>query len=57
MAKLVSDTPDIPPGQIGTAPFRLVPEPDSGLADDLQFTLDVNCWIIAIASTMSWNQL
>jgi hypothetical protein len=40
MAKLVSNTPDVPPWHIWTSPFRFLPEPNSGFADDLQFALD-----------------
>jgi hypothetical protein len=34
MAKLVSDTPDVPPWNIGTTAFRFIPKPDGGFADD-----------------------
>jgi hypothetical protein len=77
MAKLVSDTPDVPPRHVGTTPFRFVAEPDGGFADNLiicnlrsmaataigfdrnasKSMPDVNCSIIAIASTMSPNQV
>jgi hypothetical protein len=40
MAKLISDASDITPWDIGTPPLRFGPKPDSGFADDLQFTLD-----------------
>src|SRR5579863_6114098 len=40
MAKLVSNASDIPPRLVGNALFRLIPEPGSSFADDLQFALD-----------------
>jgi len=40
MAKLVSNTPDVPPRLIGNTLLGLIPEPGGSFADDLQLALD-----------------